>query len=60
MKKNVFLSISFTVSSLSKKLLEELRVYRNEDEEEREMTSEGIYDNELKLAEKLGILIENQ
>lgn len=42
-----------------KSMLEELRIYRNEDEELREMANDGLYSDEIDLANKLGIEIED-
>ena len=38
-------------------LLEEIQLYRNNDEEPREMTISGLYDDERTLAKKLGIVL---
>lgn len=40
-----------------KSILEELRIYRNNDET-REMATDGLYGDEIELAEKLGITID--
>lgn len=39
-------------------MMEELCMYRNEDEEPREMTDNGLYADEISLADKLGILLK--
>lgn len=41
-----------------KDMMEELRMYRNEDEEPREMDEDGLYEDEIALATKLGITLE--
>lgn len=40
-------------------IVEELRLYRNSDEETREMAEEGLYSDEIELVEKLGIQLNN-
>lgn len=41
-----------------KQLMVELRLYRIEDDESREMAVDGMYEDERELAEKLGITLE--
>lgn len=41
-----------------KSILEELRIYRNNDVVTREMVTDGLYSDEIELAEKLGITID--
>ena len=40
-----------------KEALEELRLYRIQDDEPRDMIPDGLYDDELALAQKLNITI---
>ena len=40
-------------------MLQELRIYRKEDGEPRELATDGLYQDEIALANKLGITFEN-
>lgn len=41
-----------------KNIIEELRIYRNQDQEERTMVDDGLYSDEIELMNKLGITLE--